>query len=256
MVVPPPTPLRHGLLDDARVAHGFFTRHGGTSEGGYATLNGGLGSGDDPGRVDRNRALAAAALGAGAPDIHGLHQKHSAVAVEAGDGPGQEGDAIVCNRPGPVLTILTADCAPVLLADTEAGVVAAAHAGWRGAAAGIVQSAIGAMARLGADPGRTRAVVGPCIQQASYQVGPDLKEAVLAASPGAGGFFAPDPEPGHFRFDLPRYVLSQLEEAGVEAAAMAEDTYSDDRFFSHRRACHGSAPDNGRLMSMIRLLPG
>ena len=251
-----PTPLRHELLDDARLAHGFFTRHGGASVGPYASLNGGVGSGDKTGAVESNRALAAGALGAGATDIHGLCQRHSAIAVETGDDPRQEGDALVCNRPGPVLTILTADCAPVLLADTGAGVVAAAHAGWRGAVAGIIQSAVTAMARLGADPGRTKAVVGPCIQQASYQVGPDLREAVLAASPGAGEFFAPDPEPGRFRFDLPGYVLSRLKEAGVEAAAMTEDTYSDDRFFSHRRACHGDAPDSGRLMSMIRLLPG
>ena len=251
-----PTPLRHELLDDARLAHGFFTRHGGVSGGSYASLNGGIGSGDEPATVESNRALAASALGGGASDIHGLYQKHSAIAVETGDGPRQEGDALVCNRPGPVLTILTADCAPVLLADTEAGVVAAAHAGWRGAVAGIIRTAIEAMARLGAEPGRMKAVVGPCIQQASYQVGPDLKEAVLAASPGAEGFFVPDPEPERFRFNLPGYVLSQLTEAGVEAAAMTEDTYSDDRFFSHRRACHDNAPDSGRLMSMIRLLPG
>ena len=250
-----PTPLRHELLDDARLAHGFFTRHGGVSGGPYTSLNGGIGSGDEPGTVESNRALAAGALGGEASDIHGLYQKHSAIAVETGDGATREGDALVCDRPGPVLTILTADCAPVLFADTEAGVVAAAHAGWRGAVAGIIQSAIEAMACLGARPERTRAVVGPCIQQASYQVGPDLKEAVLAASPGAEGFFASDPEPDRFRFNLPRYVLSQLKEAGVEAAAMTEDTYSDDRFFSHRRACHDSTPDSGRLMSMIRLLP-
>ena len=248
-----PTPLCHDLLDDARLAHGFFTRHGGVSEGVYASLNGGLGSADDPGKVERNRAIAAGALGGKEADIRGLHQTHSNIAIEAGEAPKGDGDALVCNRPGLILTILTADCAPVLLADPEAGVVAAAHAGWRGSAAGIIPSTVELMANLGAEPARIRAVVGPSIQQASYQVGPDMRDAVLAASPAAEDCFAADPEPGRFRFDLPRFVLLQLAEAGVAATAMEDDTYSDDRFFSHRRACHRDDPDSGRLMSMIRL---
>ena len=248
-----PASIRHDLLRDERLRHGFFTRHGGTSDGIYASLNGSVGSGDDPGNVEENRALAAGALGGSAADVRGLRQIHSDIVLEAGDEPRQEGDALVGNRPGLVLTILTADCAPVLLADPEAGVVAAAHAGWRGAVAGIIPSTIAAMVRIGANPSRVKAVVGPCIQQRSYQVGQDLKDAVLAASPGAGKRFGPDPEPGRFRFDLPGHVMDQLEAAGVEAAAMQEDTYSDDRFFSHRRECHEDAPAGGRLMSMIRL---
>ena len=251
----PPSPLRHDLLGDTRLEHGFFTRHGGTSDGVYDSLNGGVGSGDDPEKVEKNRALAAGALGGAAADIRGLHQTHSSIAIEAGDAARQEADALVSRQPGLILTILTADCAPVLLADAEAGVVGAAHAGWRGAVAGIIPSTIEKMIGLGAGPSNTTAVVGPSIQQSSYQVGEDLRDAVLAASPGSGDCFAADPSPGHFRFDLPRYVLGQLKEAGVEAVAMDEDTYGDDRFFSHRRACHGGNPDSGRLMSMIRLKP-
>ena len=249
----PPTPLRHQLLDDERLRHGFFTRHGGVSEGVYESLNGGVGSGDEAPKVEENRERAARELDGAASDIHGLYQIHSAAAVEVGDDPRQEGDALVCGRPGPILSILTADCAPVLLADADAGVVAAAHAGWRGAVAGIIPATLEAMDRLGAEAGRIRAVVGPAIQQSSYQVGDEVREAVLAASPDADTCFAPDPDPERFRFDLPGYVLGQLKSAGVEAAAMAEDTYSDDRFFSHRRACHREEPDSGRLMSMIRL---
>ena len=250
----PPTPLRHELLEDARLRHGFFSRHGGVSRGVYESLNGGVGSGDEASKVEENRERAARALDGTASDIHGLYQIHSATAVEAGGDHRQEGDAIVCDRPGPILSILTADCAPVLLADPEAGVVAAAHAGWRGAVAGIIPSTLEAMARLGAGSGSIRAVVGPAIQQSSYQVGEDLRDAVLAAAPGAESFFASDPEPGRYRFDLPGYVLSQLEAAGVSAVAMSEDTYCDDRFFSHRRACHRDESDSGRLMSMIRLV--
>ena len=251
----PPTALQHDLLGDDRLGHGFFTRHGGVSGGVYGSLNGGVGSGDEPGKVERNRAIAAEALGGAGSDIRGLHQVHSATAIEAGDAARQEGDALVSDKSGHILTVLTADCAPVLLADVGAGVVAAAHAGWRGAVEGIIPATINAMLRLKADPARIKAVVGPSIQQASYQVGQEVRDAALAASPDMEDCFAPDPDPGRFRFDLPRYVLGQLLSAGVEAVAMDEDTYTDNRFFSHRRTCHGDASDCGRQMSMIRLQP-
>lgn len=247
--------LRHDLLDQAGIAHGFFTRHGGHGAGLYASLNGGLGSADDPAVVNANRRAAAAALGGNGDDIRGLYQIHSATALLANGEARREGDGIATATPGQVLTILTADCAPVLIADADARVIGAAHAGWRGAVAGILAATVTAMEQLGARRQAMRAVVGPTIQQASYQVGEDLRQAVLDASPWAGEYFTPDEKPGHFRFDLPGYTLAQLRGMEIESAAMPEDTYSDERFFSHRRACHQHAADTGRLMSMIRLTP-
>ncbi len=255
MIAQTPPILSHDLLETDGIAHGFFTRHGGISDGVYGSLNGGLGSNDDTSNVETNRAAAAATLGGTADDIRGLYQVHSATALVADNGPRREGDALVTDRPGLVLTILTADCAPVLFADPEAGVIGAAHAGWRGAVKGIIGSTIERMQSLGASLDRIRAVIGTTIQQASYQVGPDLRDEVITASPWAEPYFIDDDTPNHFRFDLPGYALSQLQQAGITAASMAEDTYADDRFFSHRRACHQNAPDAGRLMSMIRITP-
>ena len=258
--------LTHPLLDVPGVAHGFFTRHGGVSDGVYDSLNGGVGSDDDITLVTTNRRLAAAALGGGAESICGLYQIHSGLChiadPDAADRP--QGDAIITNREDVTCVILTADCVPVLFADETAGVVGAAHAGWRGAVKGIIAATIDGLVKHGATHSCLKAVVGPAIQQGSYQVGDDLRDAVLAASPRATGSFTPDDDaPKRWRFDLPGYVLGQLHDHGIEAAMRHEDTYSDRRFFSHRRATHEAAhaadpaqsADSGRLMSMIRLNP-
>ena len=246
--------LTHPLLDVDGIRHGFFTRHGGFSTGLYDSLNGGPGSADDQAAVARNRGHAAAALGGSGDDVCGLYQIHSARVHDADHTASRpEGDGHVTDQPGLTLTILTADCAPVLLVDRSTGVIAACHAGWRGAVAGITEATIERMLARGAARKAIAAVIGPTITQASYQVGADLHEAVLAASPWAGSCFADDDEPGRFRFDLPGYLLRRLSDAGVESALLGPDTYSDERFFSHRRATHQGQADSGRLISMIRI---
>ena len=246
--------LTHPLLELPGVAHGFFTREGGVSSGDYHSLNGGLGSKDDLKDVEANREIAVKALGGSGDEIRGLYQVHSGNALLANDIEARpEGDALVTNKSNLTLTILTADCAPILFADSEAGVIGAAHAGWRGAVRQIVPNTIALMEKIGASPKNIKAVIGPTIQQGSYQVGSDLRDEVLTASPWAEGYFAPDPKPNHYRFDLPNYILLQLERLNIEAAAMPDDTYSDARFFSHRRACHSENPKTGRLINMIRL---
>ena len=243
--------LTHPLLELPGVAHGFFTRKGGVSSGDYHSLNGGLGSKDDLKAVEANREIAVKALGGRSAEIRGLYQVHSGNALLANDGERPEGDALVTNKSGLTLTILTADCAPILFADSAAGVIGAAHAGWRGAARQIVPNTIALMEKNGAK--NIKAVIGPTIQQGSYQVGSDLREEVLGTSPWAEGCFITDEKPNHYRFDLPNYILMQLERLNIEAAAMPDDTYSDARFFSHRRACHADSPQTGRLINMIRL---
>ena len=247
--------LTHPWLEIPGIRHGFFTRHGGVSSGLYDSLNGGLGSKDDLGQVKENRSRAAAALGGEQDTLCGLYQIHSNIchhaSAEASDRP--EGDALVSNNIGLTCVILTADCVPVLFADTKNRVVAAAHAGWRGAVAGIITSTIDEMIKAGAQREYIVAVTGPAIQQNSYQVGHDLRDAVCATDSAASQFFTEDDAPQHWRFDLPGFVTAQINGLGVKADTMAEDTYRDDRFFSHRRACHAHLPDSGRLMSMIRL---
>jgi YfiH family protein len=184
---------------------------------------------------------------------------HSAVARVAesgwaGDRP--EGDAVVSAVRGPVLTVLTADCAPVLLADAEAGVIGAAHAGWKGALGGIIHSTVKAMTALGANPARMVAVVGPCIAQASYEVGADYQDRFAHHDPGSERFFAPGAAPDKRLFDLPGFVLWRLEQAGIaEAAWTGDDTRADAAsFYSNRRAFLAGEPDFGRLISAIALL--
>lgn len=236
--------------------HAFFTRRGGVSKGIYAGLNCGAGSDDDADAVARNRALAAQALGAEPDRLVTLHQVHSAEALKV-DGPLAErpkADAMATAEPGLVLGILTADCMPVLLAEPEAGVVGAAHAGWRGALEGVIEAAIGAMEGLGAERGRIRAAIGPCISQAAYEVGPEFMEEFMDRDPGSERFFANGAGDRHL-FDLPGYGLGRLRGAGVaEAAWTRHCTFGDPaRFFSYRRATQGGEPDYGRLLSAIRL---
>ena len=249
-------PITHPLLTLPDVRHGFFTRAGGVSTGLYDSLNTGIGSKDDPAAVAENRRRVADHLGGVPDDLAACYQIHSAVArvAEAGwRGDRPEGDASVTATPGVICAVLTADCAPVLLADPEAGIVGAAHAGWKGALGGVVHSTVTAMEALGARPERIAAVIGPCIAQASYEVGADFQDRFDHHDPGSGRFFAPGPSADKRLFDLPAYVLWRLDQAGVgEAAWTGEDTRTDEaRFFSNRRAYLNGEPDFGRMMSAI-----
>ena len=251
-----PDPLRSPLLP---VAHGFFTRWGGVSTGSYAALNCSLSGQDAPEAVAENRARAARALGAAPDALVGLTQVHGiAVArVEtpwpAGAGPAA--DAMVTDRPGVALGIITADCAPVLLADPSAGVIGAAHAGWRGAAAGVIEATVAAMEALGAARGRIAGAVGPCIGQASYEVGEDLRAAVLAAGADGARFLAPGRREGRWQFDLSGYCAARLAVAGIGLIdVVAADTAADEaRFFSHRRRTLAGGGPIGHQISIISI---
>ncbi len=254
-----PTPITHPMLERQGVRHGFFTRRGGASTGLYEGLNTGLGSADDAEAVAENRRRVAATLGGGPDDIAACYQIHSSVARVA-EGPWRgerpEGDAVVSATPGVICGVLTADCAPVLMADAEARIVGAVHAGWKGALGGVVHSAVAAMEALGARPGRIVAVVGPCIARASYEVGADFLERFEHHDPGAARFFRAGATADKRMFDLPGFVLWRLEQAGVgEAEWTGHDTCADAAlFYSNRRAHLAGEPDFGRLMSAIRLV--
>jgi len=235
------------------VAHGFLGRRGGVSAGLVAELNVGLGSADDPAAVLENRRRAVEAV---LPDARLVtcYQVHSAICVEAGDWADDarpHADALVSDRRGILLGILTADCAPVLLADAQAGVVGAAHAGWKGAFGGICEATVEAMVALGAERGRICAAVGPCIAQASYEVDEGFRAQFLD---GDAGFFAAG-RAGHWQFALEDYVAARLARAGVgRIEALGLDTYADPaRFYSFRRATHVSEPDYGRQIALIGL---
>ncbi|HUO21071.1 MAG TPA: peptidoglycan editing factor PgeF [Caulobacteraceae bacterium] len=250
--------LRSPLLSEvAGVRHGFFSRRGGVSQGIYQSLNVGLGSKDDPAAVAKNRARAAAAMGAAPEALLTAYQVHSAVAVtvEAPWSARPEADAVVTGAPSLVCGALSADCAPVLLADGEAGVVGAAHAGWRGALGGIVEGVVAAMEARGARRGAIVAAVGPCIAQASYEVGLEFLERFAAEAPGSERFFAPGDSPDKRQFDLAGFVLERLAQSGVRRAEwIGRDTVSEEMlFFSNRRAMHRGEGDYGRLLSAISL---
>jgi YfiH family protein len=241
-----------------RVAHGFFGRKGGVSTGLYDSLNCGPGSGDARASVIENRARATAALSPHAALVT-LYQIHSAQAVtvsvpwEIADNP--KADAFATNRSGIVLGILTADCAPILLADAPARVIGAAHAGWGGALAGVTESVVSAMERLGATRARITAAIGPCISRPSYEVGPEFKPRFLAADPGNEGFFGPSARAGHWQFDLPAYVAHRLRQSGigaVETVPLCTYVHEAD-FFSYRRTTHRKEADYGRQLSAIML---
>jgi hypothetical protein len=247
------SPILADALDG--VPHGFFTRRGGVSGGIYATLNGGQGSGDTAEAVDANRARIATHLGVGRLiSVHQVHGDRAEMVTGPWDGPKPRADAMVTDRPGIGLAILTADCAPVLFADRAAGVVGAAHAGWKGALEGVLEAAVAAMERLGADRGRIAAVVGPAISQRAYEVGPEFVERFLDEDMDYTRFFAGGAG-DRAMFDLPGFCLHRLREAGVgDAAWTGHCTYSDaDRFFSYRRACHRGETDYGRLVAAIGL---
>jgi len=231
--------------------HGFFTRRGGVSSGAYAALNCGLRSEDDAAAVAENRARAAQALGAAPEALRALRQVHGPVVVEAGAGWDTlpEADAMVTRARGVALGIVTADCAPVLFHDAQAGVIGAAHAGWKGAVSGVLEATIAAMEALGATRAGICAVVGPCIARASYEVRADLRDAVNDAR-----FFAAGRDDAHFLFDLEAYCTARLQAAGVAGAGLGLDTLVDDeRFFSHRRRTLAGGGPLGHQLSAIML---
>jgi hypothetical protein len=239
------------------VRHAFFTRQGGVSTGLFASLNLGAGSGDDAAAVAENRRRAAGVFGVGPEALRTCYQIHSARVVMAEEdwaGERPRADAVVARRVGLVCGALAADCAPVLLAEPQARLVAAVHAGWRGALDGVVASAVEAMVALGAHPANMVGVVGPCIAQASYEVGPEFLEAFVARDAASERFFVPGAADRR-QFDLPGFVLSRLEAAGVGACqSIGRDTCAEeDLFFSNRRAFRRGEGDYGRLMSAIML---
>ncbi|MCI0754168.1 peptidoglycan editing factor PgeF [Teichococcus vastitatis] len=243
----------------AGLPHGFFTRRGGVSGGGFATLNCSLSGKDDPERVATNRGRAMAALGLPASALSGAHQVHGIEVAEVTAPIPNENrpraDALVTRVPGLALGVVTADCGPVLFADRQAGVVGAAHAGWRGAVAGMLEATLVAMERLGARRTDIAAVVGPCIRQNSYEVGADLRDAVLAQSPEAERFLIASRRPGRWMFDLPGYCAARLVAAGTgRVGVIAADTCADaERFFSHRRRTLNNEGPIGHQLSAIAL---
>lgn len=242
------------------VNHGFFTRNGGVSRGIYASANCGFGSKDDPACVTENRARCARRLEVDPGDLVTAYQIHSAeVAVvetpwRREDSP--RADAMVTRQDGIALGILTADCVPVLFADGTARVIGAAHAGWRGALAGVVEATIDRMCALGATRARIVAAVGPAIGRNSYEVGPEFPAPFLAADAGNAAFFFPAAAPGKHLFDIKGYVAARLAASGIgEVAVLPNDTCAEDRrFFSYRRACRRGEDDYGRQISAIALV--
>ncbi len=243
------------LLDLPGVRHAFFTRQGGVSQGIYASLNVGVGSRDDPDAVAENRRRAAAHLGGDLVTAYQVHSATAHVTDRPWSGAPPEGDAVVTATPGIVCGALSADCAPILLADAEARVVAAAHAGWKGALTGVAEDAIARMEELGARRGRIVAAVGPCIGPASYEVGLEFMDRFTDADPAYGRFFGAGVGPDKRQFDLPAFVLHRLQAAGIGACAwIGRDTCAEpELFFSNRRAFKQGEPDYGRLLSAIAL---
>ncbi|MBP6362757.1 MAG: peptidoglycan editing factor PgeF [Novosphingobium sp.] len=246
----------HRAAELEGIPHGFLGRVGGVSTGLVAGLNLGLGTGDDAAAVAENRARAVAAVlpGARLVTVYQVHSADCVVAGEWSDDARPHADALATDQPGLLLGVVTADCAPVLLADRSAGVIGAAHAGWKGAVSGVTDSTIVAMEALGAKRGNIVAAVGPCIAQPSYEVDAGFYQRFVAQDPGNAAYFVPG-VPDHWQFDLERYVAERLQQAGIGAVGrLGLDTYPDENaFFSFRRATHRGEPDYGRQMSLIGL---
>jgi hypothetical protein len=246
-------------LKGPRIAHGFFGRDGGVSQGIYASLNCGPGSNDDPGAVAENRRRVADAL---APQVRLISQSqvhspivHTLPAPGPEDAKRLEGDGMVTATPGLGLGILTADCAPVLFTDAKAGVIGAAHAGWKGALGGVLEATLEAMEKLGALRMRISAAIGPSISQKNYEVGADFRDRFLESEAQHHRFFVPSDREGYFRFDLPGYVVHRLTQAGTGSVeTLGICTYpAENSFFSFRRTTHAGEPDYGRQISAIVL---
>jgi hypothetical protein len=243
----------------ARIRHAFFTRAGGVSQGVYASLNGGVGSSDAPDKVAENRARMAAVLGVAPDRFLTAYQIHSPEVVVADEPWTPENrpraDAIVTRTPKLAIGVSTADCGPLLFADSQAGVIGAAHAGWRGALTGVIEATVAAMEKLGAERARIVAALGPAIRQPNYEVGPEFVARFLAAGPDNERFFAPSERTGHAMFDLAGYIADRVQRAGV---ATFEDlmlcNYAEpERFFSYRRTTKLGEPDYGRHINAIAL---
>nr|MEC9420482.1 peptidoglycan editing factor PgeF [Pseudomonadota bacterium] len=242
------------------IRHGFFTRQGGVSGGIYTSLKIGLGSDDERSSVLENRDRVAGQLGIGADRLVSPYQIHSAdvitVSAPFAQDADRKADALVTATPGLAIGIATADCGPLLFADTKAGVIGAAHSGWKGAVTGILQNTVAAMEALGATRTNITAVLGPTISQGAYEVGPEFKERFLQEHPDNTRYFKPSERAEHFMFDLPAFITDKLQALGLGAVAdLALCTYADeDRFFSYRRTTHRKEPDYGRQISAIALL--
>ena len=250
-----PPSSRAGSL--AGIQHGFFGREGGVSTGIYKSLNAGTGSNDDPAHVLENRARIAASFGLDRDHLCGVHQVHSPTAVFINapwQGERPRADALVTTTPNLAISILTADCTPILFADSEAKVIGAAHAGWRGAIGGVIENTVRLMEEHGANPARIAAAIGPTIHQSSYEVGPEFEAAFTAVDPSFARFFVPGAD-DRFHFDLPGFCASRLEAAGVaHVETIPLDTYAEStRLHSHRRSVHEKAGDYGRNCSVIML---
>jgi polyphenol oxidase len=247
------------VLDSAAIRHAFFTREGGVSEGMFASLNCGFGSGDDPQNVARNRAIAMDRLGLAKDRLVTCYQVHTAKVLKVETPWRREesprADGMVTNVPGIALGVLAADCAPILFADPKAGIIGAAHGGWRGALDGVAEATVAAMVAEGARRRQIRAAIGPCIGQESYEVGPEFPPRFAAVDPDSAAFFVPAVRPGHFRFDLGGYIARRLERLGLAAIERTQyDTVTDpNRFFSYRRACLAGESDYGRALAAIVL---
>jgi YfiH family protein len=241
------------------IRHAFFTRTGGVSDGLYESLNGGVGSEDSPAKVAENRARMAKSLGVATEHFLTCYQIHSpTVVVAETPWPASErprADAIVTRTPGLAIGVSTADCGPVLMADPRARVIGAAHAGWRGALTGVVESTVAAMVKLGAERKRIVAAAGPMIRQPSYEVGQDLLDRFVALEPNTIRFFKPAQRADHWMFDLAGYVVSRLRRADVgEIEDLGHCTYADPaQFYSYRRSTHRAESDYGRHINAIAL---
>ena len=240
--------------------HAFFTREGGVSDGVYTGLNGGIGSNDDPANVRENRRRMADQMGVAPEHFLSVHQIHSPdVVVATGPWPSEarpRADAIVTRTEGIAIGVTTADCGPILFADPAARVIGAAHAGWKGALTGVLESTIEAMVKLGADRGSMVVAIGPLIRQNSYEVGSEFVERFLAADADNAAFFMASTRADHSMFDLAGFIRIRLERAGVLMIDdIGVDTYSDERFYSYRRSVHRNEPDYGRHVHAIVLEP-
>jgi YfiH family protein len=241
------------------IRHAFFTREGGVSQGIYASLNGGIGSRDEPDKVRENRARMASALGVAPMHFVTCYQIHSPDVIVATEPWTRENapraDAIVTRTPQLAVGVSTADCGPILFADAEASVIGATHAGWKGALTGVLEATIAAMETLGAKRSRIKAALGPMIRQPNYEVGAEFLQRFKAADDANDRFFAPASRPNHLMFDLPGYIRSRLERAEIERIEdLGHCTYADPaRFFSYRRTTHRAEPDYGRHVNAIAL---
>ncbi|AIN90927.1 hypothetical protein P053_01222 [Brucella abortus 01-4165] len=259
-----PQPLRSPLLEKPvgqhgkRITHGFFTRKGGVSDGIYTSLNIGNRSNDAPEKIAENRRRVAESLGVAPDHLVTVYQIHSPDVIHVTEpfgNPRPKADAMVTNVPGIALGALSADCGPVLFADHQAGVIAAAHAGWRGAFTGVLENTIEAMIGLGAKRENIVAVLGPTIGPDNYEVGPEFYAEFIGKDPNYAAYFRPSEKPEHYLFDLWTFITDRLTKAGVQADALRQCTYAnEEQFYSYRRATHRNEPDYGRQIAAIAII--